>query len=158
MPRTNAPLAVLLSLLGAAPALGQDEPADTVQIAVEAAKADKKLLVAQNMGLTESEAAAFWPVYDAYQRELEALDERLAGLVERYASEYRGGTLDDATAQALIEDNLAVDQAEVDMRKTYLGKLTRVLPAKKAARYLQIENKLRAMLRYQLAGRVPLVE
>jgi hypothetical protein len=154
----RAPIAPLLVLLAAAPASAEDAPADTLPLAVEAAKADKKLLVAQNLGLTESEASGFWPVYDAYQRELEALDDRLAALIERYAKEYRAGTLTDPTAQELIEENLAVDEAEVAMRKEYLAKLTGVLPAKKAARYLQIENKLRAMLRHQLAGKVPLVE
>jgi hypothetical protein len=32
------------------------------------------------------------------------------------------------------------------------------LPAKKAARYLQIENEFRILLRYDLAATVPLVQ
>jgi hypothetical protein len=34
----------------------------------------------------------------------------------------------------------------------------RVLPPKKAARYLQIENEYRILLRYEIAAAVPLVE
>lgn len=158
MTRVSAPIACLLVLLGAAQAPGEDAPADNMQIVMEKAKADKKLLVAQNMGLTESEAGGFWPVYDAYQQELTRLDERLGALIDRYAKEYNAGTLSDETAKELIDENLAIDEAEVRMRKAYLEKLAGVLPAKKAARYLQIESKLRALLRYQLAAGVPLAE
>ncbi len=40
-------------------------------------KADKKLLVASNMELTDAESKAFWPLYDAYQKDL-AESERAA--------------------------------------------------------------------------------
>ena len=50
------------------PALSQDKPADNMQILLEKVKADKKLLVAANMELTESEAKGFWPVYEGYQK------------------------------------------------------------------------------------------
>jgi len=43
------------------------------------------------------------------------------------------------------------------MRKTYAARLSRVLPGKKVARYLQVENKIRAAIRYQLAAGIPLV-
>jgi hypothetical protein len=145
-------------MLAAAPAAAEDPPADNMQIVMEKARADKKLLVAQNMALTESEAAGFWPVYDAYQKDLTALDDRLGTLIERYAGAYRTDTVDDAIAEELIAENLAIDEAEVQMRKAYLGKLEAVLPAKKAARYLQIESKLRAILRYQLAQGIPLAK
>jgi hypothetical protein len=158
MTRTSTAIGLALLLLGAAPAAAQDPPADNMQIVMEKARADKKLLVAQNMGLTESEAAGFWPVYDAYQKDLTALDERLGKLIEGYAREYRGDTLTDAGAKALIDENLAIDEAEVQMRRAYLAKLGEVLPAKKAARYLQIESKLRAILRYELAAGIPLAK
>jgi hypothetical protein len=41
------------------------------------------------------------------------------------------------------------------MRKACAAKLATVLPGKKAARYLQIENKIRALLRYELEQRFP---
>jgi len=33
-----------------------------------------------------------------------------------------------------------------------------VLPATKAARYVQIENKIRAVIRYEMAAGIPLVQ
>ena len=65
---------VVLASLVAVPAFAQDKPADTMQIVREKVRADKKLLVAQNMGLTEAEAKDFWPVYEGYQQELEMVE------------------------------------------------------------------------------------
>jgi hypothetical protein len=155
-------LTLIALWLWAAPAPAEtapvDQPADNMALVMEKAKADKKLLVAENMGLTESEAAGFWPVYDAYQKDLTALDERLAALIDRYAAVYRTDSIDDATAKELITENLAIDEAEVTMRKGYIDKLAAVVPAKKAARYLQLESKLRAMLRFELAKGIPLAK
>jgi hypothetical protein len=44
------------------------------------------------------------------------------------------------------------------MRKSYAAKLGKALPAKKVARYLQIENKIRAAIRFNLADQIPLVQ
>ena len=142
----------------ASPAAAQDKPPDTMQILREKIKADKKLLVATNMELTESEAKGFWPIYDAYQKDLGAINLRIAGLVERYADDVRGKSLSDAGARKLIAESVAIETAEADLRVSYAKKLEAVLPAKKVARYLQIESKIRAVVKYDLATGVPLVE
>jgi len=41
------------------PATAQDEPADNMEIVLEKIRADKKLLIAENMELTEAEAKDF---------------------------------------------------------------------------------------------------
>jgi hypothetical protein len=43
------------------------------------------------------------------------------------------------------------------LRKDYAAKLTAAIPAAKAARYLQIESKIRAAVRYEMAAAIPLV-
>ncbi len=77
-------IGLLLSLFSL-PALAQDKPADNMQILREKIKADKKLLVAANMELTESEAKNFWPIYEDYQKELQKINERLGNLLQSYA-------------------------------------------------------------------------
>ena len=44
------------------------------------------------------------------------------------------------------------------LRKKTLTKLDGVIPAIEAARYLQIENKIRAVVRFELGDAIPLVE
>jgi hypothetical protein len=131
---------------------------DNMQILRDKIKADKKLLVAANMQLTESEAKAFWPVYDQYQKDLTAINRRIVKLIESYAADYRANTLTDEKAKKLTADYVAIEKAEAGLQESYVPKLSKVLPPKKVARYLQIENKIRAAIKYELAGEIPLVQ
>ena len=152
--------AAILCLLAltAVPAFAQDKPADTnMQILLEKVKADKKLVVAANMDLTELEGKAFWPIYEAYQKDLQAINDRLGKTILAYADAYNKNSLSNGQAKTLTDEVLAIDQDELTLRKTYAVRLGRVIPATKAARYLQIENKIRAAIRYDLAAGIPLV-
>jgi hypothetical protein len=142
--------------LTATSAFAQDSNSD-MQILLDKVKADKKLVVAANMTLTESEAKAFWPIYDAYQKDLQAINERLGKTILAYADAYNKKSLTDAQAKQLTQEALAIDQDELTLRKTYAARLEGVIPGMKVARYLQIENKIRAAIRMDLATGIPLV-
>jgi hypothetical protein len=147
-----------VTVLVAVPVMAQETTSDTnMQILLDKVKADKKLVVAANMELNDTDGKAFWPIYDAYQKELQAINDRLAKTILAYADAYNKSTLTDAQAKQFSDEALAIDQDEIAMRKTYAARLNRVLPGKKAARYLQVENKIRAAIRYQLAAGIPLV-
>ncbi len=139
-------------------AVAQDKPADNMQILRDKLRADKKLVVATNMGLTESEAKGFWPIYKEYQKDLQKINRRIVYLLESYTADFRGKTLTDNKAKKLIEEAVAIEQAEADLKSAYAPKLGKMLPVKKVARYLQIENKIRAIIKYDLAQGVPLVQ
>jgi hypothetical protein len=141
--------------LTATSAFAQDSNSD-MQILLEKVKADKKVLVAANMNLTESEAKAFWPIYDAYQKDLQAINDRLGKTILAYADAYNNKSLTDAQAKQLTQEALAIDQDELTLRKTYATRLAGAIPGTKVARYLQIENKIRAAIRYDLAAGIPL--
>jgi predicted outer membrane protein len=155
--RRTVGMAMTVVLLGSAPlSAAQDKPADNMQILREKIKADKKLLVANNMELTESEAKNFWPVYEQYQKDLQQINRRIATLLDRYAADFHAKSLTDDKATKLIDEALAIEQSEADLKKTYSSKLGKALPVVKVARYLQIENKIRAVVRYDIAQGVPL--
>ena len=150
-------VAVMATAMLASPAaLAQDKPADNMAIVMEKVRADKKLLVASNMELTEQEAAAFWPVYEAYQKELQTLNGRTKKAIESYATAYNQGAVPDETAKKLLDEVLAIESSEVELKRSYVPKFQKVLPASKVARYYQIENKIRAAVRYELAAAIPL--
>lgn len=140
-----------------ATATKQRTDSTNMQILWDKVKADKKLLVAQNMDLTEAEAAKFWPLYKEYQRELDLINQRMAGTISDYADAYRSGPVEDETASKLLGEALAVEESEVALKKSYADKVSEVLPAAKAARYIQIETKIRSLLRLELARAIPLV-
>jgi len=152
------PFVFALAALIAVPVFAQEKPASTMDILRQKLQADKKLVVAANMDLTEGEAKGFWPVYDAYQADLGTLNARIGQLVKRYAEAYQTKTLNDATAKNLLDEALAIEQAEVTMKQAYVPKLSAVLPMTKVARYLQIENKIRAVIKYELADGIPLIK
>jgi hypothetical protein len=149
---------IALLLAGAASAWAQDKPADNMQILRDKIKADKKLLVATNMELTESEAKNFWPIYDDYQKDLQNINQRLGKLLESYAADYKNKTMTDEKAKKLVDEYVSIEQAEAKLKSSYVPKLMKALPATKVARYLQIENKIRAVIKYDLAASVPLVQ
>ncbi|MBN1106182.1 MAG: hypothetical protein JXL84_22430 [Deltaproteobacteria bacterium] len=150
-------LAAVITLWAVSPALAQDKPASTMQLLAEKLKADKKLLVAAHMELTESEAKDFWPVYEEYQKELYGINDRINKLLNSYAADYKAKTLTDEKAKVLIDELIAIEQAEGKLLTNCVPKLSKVLPLKKVARYLQIENKIRASVKFDMADKVPLV-
>jgi hypothetical protein len=156
--RTGMVIVMVAALLGLGVlAAAQDKPADNMQIMREKVKADKKLVVASNMELTESEAKAFWPVYDQYQKDLGAINERIAKMIKSYADAYNAKSMTDDGAKKLTDEFVAIEKAEAAMKESYVPKLSKVLPPKKVARYLQVENKIRALVKFDLAGQIPLV-
>ena len=101
---------VVIGLCGvASPGGAQDKPADNMQILRDKVRADKKLLVATNMGLTESEATGFWPIYEQYQKDLQRINRRLANLVESYAADFRNKSLTDDKAKKLIDESVGIE-------------------------------------------------
>jgi len=130
-----------------------------MEIFVQKLKADKKLLVANNMDLTEAEGKKFWPLYDAYQKDLEQINQRLGRTIKSYGEAFTAGqgSVPGGTAKKLMNEALSVEEAEVKLKRTYAGKIGKVLSATKTARYLQIETKIRSVIRAELAQEIPLV-
>jgi hypothetical protein len=137
-------------------ASAQDAPANNMQILVEKLHADKKLLVAENMQLSEAEAKAFWPLYDQYQDELFLLRARTLKLISDYGEAYEQMTND--TAKKLLNEYMTIEGLGLKLRETYLPKFRDVLPDAKVLRYYQIENKVNAVLLYELASKIPLTK
>jgi hypothetical protein len=138
--------------------MAQTPGTTNMEILRQKIKADKKLVVAENLKLTDAEGTAFWPVYDAYQKDLQQINKRLAAVVLAYADAYNKGPVGNDVAKKLLDEAVAVDEAEVKLKVSYIPKILATLPATKAARYVQIENKIRAAIRYELAEGIPLVD
>lgn len=145
-----------ITIFFASPVVSQDKPGDNMQILLEKIKADKKLLVAADMELTESEAKAFWPVYEGYQKELFLLRARTAKLINDYADAC--AKMSNNKAKALLDELMRIDSLGLKLRQAYLPKFRQVLPEVKVVRYYQIENKINAVLNYELAANIPLMK
>ncbi len=116
----------------------------------------KRLVVMENMEFTEAEGNAFWPVYEKYQEELFQVSQRGAKLILAYASAYQ--TLTDDQATKIIDEYYDIQDDRLALMKKMAVDVGKVLPGKKAFRYMQVENKLNAIARYELAKGIPLAQ
>lgn len=165
-------LVVLFAL--AAPVVAQEQKqsdAAYLDAYIEMARSDlktqKTALITQAIPLTEQESAAFWPLYRKYDLELNQLNDERLSLIKDYAASFQ--TMTDAKAKELTDRMLAWEEKRVKMKKQYfgsfvkakkqyLGEFRKVLPAAKAARLLQLENRIGMLIDLQIAANVPLVE
>jgi len=153
------PALFVLAITLALPAFAADTSGtSSMDILRQKTTADKKFLVVSNMNLTDAEAKEFWPIYKAYQKDLYQINERLDKVIKDYAEAYNKGALSDDTAKKLLNEAIAIELAEVKLKQSYIPKLDKILPATKVARYIQIETKIRAVIHYILAERIPLVK
>ena len=150
-------LTFVVAVLAATPAWTQVKPPDTTDMqALQAAvRADKRGYVASTLALTDAEAKKFWPIYDAYQRSLDAANrQRSVALVNVVG---QGQTIGDRHAKNVLKELVAADDAELRARRTMRDRVLGALPAGKAIRYLQLEWKIRVAQDYDLATTIPLI-
>lgn len=132
--------------------------ADWSQIALtrSAVQKDRQAIVAKFMQLNESQSHAFWPVYRDYRSAMAAADDRMVTILEHLIDQH--GVISDREADNMLEDYLTFEQEKLRLQYEYLKRFRKILPLKQVARLFQLENKMDAVVRYELATRVPLVD
>ena len=151
-------LACVLASFAAPIILAQNKDGDVtdMQALRAAVKSDKKAFVASTMQLTGAEAKKFWPIYDAYQRSVDVSNQRRSLAIEAVIA--KDQSLSNLYARNLANELIANDEAEIRARRTLHNRMMRALPPSKAARYLQLESKIRAVQDYDIASTIPLVK
>jgi hypothetical protein len=145
---------ILIVLVGLLPAILLAQSQE--ELTNDVIKAQKKRIVGANMQLTEEEQKVFWPLYGDYQAELSKIENQQIALITIYAEHYQNMT--DEKAQELLDQFLAIDNEALEARRAHVKKFLKVLPAKRVVRYFQVENKLDAIVNYDLARGIPLVK
>jgi hypothetical protein len=133
-----------------------DAPQAEPGILLDTIRANRKALVAVNLELSPEEADKFWPLYDRYQKEISAIGDRVVAIVGEYTATFRD--LSNDKALQLMESYLAAEAERLQVRHTFLGEFAKVLPGRTVARFYQVENKMDAVLRYDLAATIPVVD
>lgn len=160
MTRTTSSFGALL-LCAAAAAFAADAPTAEstlerdIEIARTLTEATRQATVVANLVLTKDQATAFMPLYREYRVEVAKQNDRLTLLIKEYSQQYT--TMTDDEAKNLTRTYLDIDTKRLALKKEYLKKFEKVLPAALVARALQTEQKLDAMQEFTLARLVPLV-
>jgi Spy/CpxP family protein refolding chaperone len=127
-----------------------------IELTRQQIQTERQALVAAGMELTDEQAAKFWPVYREYRAELAPIGDRQVELIMGYADKY--GSVDDDYAQEMLNEFLNIKQAQLEVLRKYVPKFLAVLPAVKVARFYQIENKLDAVVAFDLAASIPVLQ
>jgi len=128
---------------------------DQIEVVRGALKADRKIMIAVGMQLTDEESSGFWPIYRDYRVAMDKLGDGRIELVLEYADLYPNVPED--RAKQMLKKYAALEDKTVSVRNKYLKKLGKVLPASKVLRFAQFENRLDLAVRVQVAASVPLV-
>ena len=158
MKKTVQIIIILFICLWVAPVFAQELSSKSMDALREAAKSNKKALVALNLKLTETEDKVFWKVYESYQKDIAKVNERLLNLIKDYAKEYKAKSLTDEKAKQLTSNYLVIEEDLLKLKKSYLEKVSAVIPDKKMMTYFQLENKIQAIIRFDVAINIPLAE
>jgi len=158
MKKTLPIISILLICLWVAPAFALDPSPKSMETLRKEAKADKKALTAENLKLTATEDKAFWPLYESFQIDIAKINDRRYNLIKDYAKEYKARSLSDKKAKEIISTYLVIEEDLLKLTKSYLDKLSAVLPDKKVMTYWQMENKIQAIIRFDCALNIPLAE
>jgi Spy/CpxP family protein refolding chaperone len=130
-----------------------DEAVKALRADLQASRAD---ILAKNISLTAEQAGKFWPMYDKFQKEQNVImEEQLKG-IHQYIDGYE--TLDDAGALGLIKAHLDRDQRMATLRLKWLQEFQKVVPAKTAARVMQIDRRLSMAYQMEMSAQIPLIE
>ena len=158
MSKWIAPLLFAAAMLATPCTWAEGSAADVtdMQALRAAVKADKKAFVASVLNLTDAEATKFWPLYTTYQRALDAAIRKRNNVIVDLVGTDKA--VSDPYAKQLIKELLAADDAEIRARRSVQSGLMRALSPKKAARYMQLEAKIRAVQAYDIAMGIPLIK
>jgi len=124
------------------------------QLDIAAARAQRKATVGANMNLTPDEASKFWPVYDAYEKKMDGIEDRHVKELKDFAAKYNSFT--DADAKKKLDEVLAIQQARLDVQKEFVPQFRDAVSQVKVTRFYQIDNKIQALIQCDIAQLVPL--
>jgi hypothetical protein len=154
---------LLQGILALTPALAvaqtsQAEKKNTEQY-IELARRDlrqqKREIIGEAMALKQSEADAFWPVYERYEAELNRLGDEKLALINDYADNFK--TMTDAKAGELTRKAIDLDILRTSLLQQYLPQFQKALTNRRAAQFYQIEMPLLKIVDIQIASKLPMM-
>jgi len=127
---------------------------DFIELLRKDVRSQKKQIIAENMGLSDSEAEKFWPVYDRYTAELSRIYDTKIALLKDYAENYE--TMTGEQAENYIRKRAEVEQSMMQLRLKYVPAFRKVLSGRETALFYQLDWRLDLAIDVELV-QVPLI-
>jgi polyhydroxyalkanoate synthesis regulator phasin len=142
----------LVSLIFATGVSAQAEPSTDLSRAV--IQAERKVFVEAAVQPSPQQADAFWKTYWEYRGQIKGISDRYVALVEEFVESY--GSLNDDQASRMVKEAMAIDLDHVKVKQKYFKRFNKVLTSRQVARLYQIESKMDAVIKAELAAVIPL--
>lgn len=127
---------------------------DDMELLVSQIQTDKRAVVLAAMEMTDDQVRAFTPIYDKYQADMKKQVGRASEMLNKFAANY--GSMTDDAAKDIMKDWFKLRDDRNAIMKKYAKEMGRALPPAKVLQWVQIENKLNALLDVQAASVIPL--
>ena len=159
--RRSRPFAMVICLLlllqGATHASLQEDPVKAYIDAVRLDLAQGKVsLINGTIGLSDKEAAVFWPLYQEYEIELFELGDRRLDLIDRFIAADEAESLDDAEAKKMATAWFEQETARLALLKKYHKLIGDQLSPLRAIQFVQIEHRISMVVDIMIASELPL--
>ena len=135
-----------------------DTNKEEIELTRATIKLQRKQIIAKNMQLNSFEKDKFWAVYRNFQDKMNAIDDREVKLITGYADALKTGGLSDQKALDMLNEYLSIERMRLITKQSFVKRFQAVLPDRKVTRFFQLETKLEAIINFELAKQIPLVQ
>ena len=146
-------LVCMVLMVGAALAQG---PEQYIEMLRSDLKTERVAIITEAMDFTPEEGEVFWPIYREYELAASKIGDRRIALIKEFAANF--DTMTDEVAEDLIKTSFKINEDTLKLEKKYIKKYMKVLPAKRVARYAQIDHRINMLIDIQIAASLPLFE
>ncbi len=119
----------------------------------EKIKALKTALITEKLDLSVSEAEKFWPVYNDFEKKIEALRKKERIEIGQTLNKNSVDDLTNSEANQLIDSMLQIKEQELAYRKELVENLRAFLPPQKIIKLKKTEDRFKRMLLERLKKR-----
>ena len=158
MKKLTVLIVVLALLIPAAVVLADEAQVNRyIELLRQDVRDQKEQIIREAMKFKEGEgveAAAFWNVYRAYQKDLAKVTDGRVAMIREYARSI--DTITQAKAKDLARKALANEKDYLKLKEKYYDKFMKALGPSGANRFFQVENVLNNIINLKISSELPL--
>jgi len=117
--------------------------------------AQKAALLKEYMAFTPQQDSAFWPVYNKYENERQALGAQRVALIDQYMKNIKDITADQA--KEMVDKGVALEISFKNLQKKYFAEVAKKIGPVKAAQFYQFENYINNVINLTIQENIPFV-
>ncbi len=118
-------------------------------------QSEKKSVIAEAIDLSPEQSNKFWPIYNEFQLDASKLGDKKVTILKEYAKNYTD--LTNEVANELMERSFNLAEDKIDLEKKYFEKISEILDAKYAGKFIQLISRMNMLIDIQLAAEIPLL-